>query len=124
MTNEFRSLSTSSSNNTAVAVMGASGGIGQPLSLLLKLNPAGIAQNTKEKFHNSLSLCPGPMSTINYHPLPLMEDSIGTKKLKSSGNRFSISNSIFKKYLYFFWRGGGGRECMDIYGKEVTFQKT
>jgi len=35
-----RSLSTSSSNNTAVAVMGASGGIGQPLSLLLKLNPA------------------------------------------------------------------------------------
>jgi len=35
-----RSLSTSASNNTAVAVMGASGGIGQPLSLLLKLNPA------------------------------------------------------------------------------------
>jgi len=35
-----RSLSTSSINNTAVAVMGASGGIGQPLSLLLKLNPA------------------------------------------------------------------------------------
>jgi len=35
-----RSLSTSSTNNTAVAVMGASGGIGQPLSLLLKLNPA------------------------------------------------------------------------------------
>jgi len=35
-----RGLSTSSANNTAVAVMGASGGIGQPLSLLLKLNPA------------------------------------------------------------------------------------
>jgi len=35
-----RGLSTSSSNNTAVAVMGASGGIGQPLSMLLKLNPA------------------------------------------------------------------------------------
>jgi len=35
-----RGLATSSSNNTAVAVMGASGGIGQPLSLLLKLNPA------------------------------------------------------------------------------------
>jgi len=35
-----RSLSTSGINNTAVAVMGASGGIGQPLSLLLKLNPA------------------------------------------------------------------------------------
>merc|ERR1712096_512010 len=35
-----RQLSTSSTNNTAVAVMGASGGIGQPLSMLLKLNPA------------------------------------------------------------------------------------
>ena len=35
-----RALSTSATNNTAVAVMGASGGIGQPLSLLLKLNPA------------------------------------------------------------------------------------
>ena len=68
MTNEFRSLSTSSSNNTAVAVMGASGGIGQPLSLLLKLNPAGIAQNTKEKFHNSLSLCPGPILQLTITP--------------------------------------------------------
>merc|ERR1711931_405880 len=35
-----RSFSTSSSNNVSVAVMGASGGIGQPLSMLLKLNPA------------------------------------------------------------------------------------
>merc|ERR1711875_110061 len=35
-----RQLSTSSTNNTAVAVMGAAGGIGQPLSMLLKLNPA------------------------------------------------------------------------------------
>jgi len=35
-----RGLATSAANNTAVAVMGASGGIGQPLSLLLKLNPA------------------------------------------------------------------------------------
>merc|ERR1712117_305661 len=33
-----RQLSTSTTNNTAVAVMGASGGIGQPLSMLLKLN--------------------------------------------------------------------------------------
>merc|ERR1712222_289456 len=30
----------SSSNNVSVAVMGAAGGIGQPLSMLLKLNPA------------------------------------------------------------------------------------
>merc|ERR1711951_197734 len=35
-----RQLSTSSSNNVSVAVMGAAGGIGQPLSMLLKLNPA------------------------------------------------------------------------------------
>merc|ERR1712098_783465 len=35
-----RQLSTSATNNTWVAVMGAAGGIGQPLSMLLKLNPA------------------------------------------------------------------------------------
>merc|ERR1712165_552524 len=35
-----RSFSTSSSNNVSVAVMVAAGGIGQPLSMLLKLNPA------------------------------------------------------------------------------------
>merc|ERR1711971_1533106 len=35
-----RSFSTSSSNNVSVAVMGAAGGIGQPLSTLLKWNPA------------------------------------------------------------------------------------
>ncbi|CAB1446868.1 unnamed protein product [Pleuronectes platessa] len=34
-----RSLSTSSQNNAKVAVLGASGGIGQPLSLLLKNSP-------------------------------------------------------------------------------------
>ena len=35
-----RGLATSATSNAKVAVMGASGGIGQPLSLLLKLNPA------------------------------------------------------------------------------------
>merc|ERR1719466_176565 len=35
-----RQFSTSKVDNVAVAVMGASGGIGQPLSMLLKLNPA------------------------------------------------------------------------------------
>ncbi|KAI4811090.1 hypothetical protein KUCAC02_014011 [Chaenocephalus aceratus] len=34
-----RSLSTSTQNNAKVAVLGASGGIGQPLSLLLKNSP-------------------------------------------------------------------------------------
>merc|ERR1712126_737726 len=35
-----RQFSTSGSRQRTVAVMGASGGIGQPLSMLLKLNPA------------------------------------------------------------------------------------
>lgn len=34
-----RSFSTSAQNNAKVAVLGASGGIGQPLSLLLKNSP-------------------------------------------------------------------------------------
>lgn len=37
--NSMRSFSTSKQNNFKVAVCGASGGIGQPLSLLLKSNP-------------------------------------------------------------------------------------
>merc|ERR1711962_633432 len=36
-----RQLSTTTATNRSVAVMGASGGIGQPLSMLLKLSPAG-----------------------------------------------------------------------------------
>lgn len=35
----LRTFSSTSQNNTKVAVMGAAGGIGQPMSLLLKLNP-------------------------------------------------------------------------------------
>jgi len=35
-----RAFSTANSNNAKVAVLGAAGGIGQPLSMLLKLNPA------------------------------------------------------------------------------------
>merc|ERR1712055_305442 len=46
-----RQLSTSSTNNTAVAVMGASGGIGQPLSMLLKLNPAVTKLNLYDIVH-------------------------------------------------------------------------
>jgi len=46
-----RGLATSSANNTAVAVMGASGGIGQPLSLLLKLNPAVTKLNLYDIVH-------------------------------------------------------------------------
>merc|ERR1711887_70001 len=46
-----RQLSTSSTNNTAVAVMGASGGTGQPLSMLLKLNPAVTKLNLYDIVH-------------------------------------------------------------------------
>merc|ERR1712106_708303 len=46
-----RQLSTSSADNTAVAVMGASGGIGQPLSMLLKLNPAVTKLNLYDIVH-------------------------------------------------------------------------
>merc|ERR1712102_178038 len=46
-----RQLSTSATNNTAVAVMGASGGIGQPLSMLLKLNPAVTKLNLYDIVH-------------------------------------------------------------------------
>merc|ERR1712106_351127 len=46
-----RQLSTSTSNNNAVAVMGAAGGIGQPLSMLLKLNPAVTKLNLYDIVH-------------------------------------------------------------------------
>jgi len=46
-----RSLSTSSPSNAKVAVLGASGGIGQPLSMLLKLNPAITTLNLYDIVH-------------------------------------------------------------------------
>merc|ERR1711862_437840 len=56
-----RQLSTSSTNNTAVAVMGASGGIGQPLSMLLKLNPAVTKLNLFDIVHT-----PGVASDLSH----------------------------------------------------------
>jgi len=46
-----RQLSTSNVSNNKVAVMGASGGIGQPLSMLLKLNPAVTKLNLYDIVH-------------------------------------------------------------------------
>lgn len=46
-----RQFSTSNAHNKAVAVMGASGGIGQPLSMLLKLNPAITKLNLYDIVH-------------------------------------------------------------------------
>merc|ERR1712012_212753 len=46
-----RQFSTSGSRQRTVAVMGASGGIGQPLSMLLKLNPAVTKLNLFDIVH-------------------------------------------------------------------------
>jgi len=51
MTQMVRQLSTSNVSNNKVAVMGASGGIGQPLSMLLKLNPAVTKLNLYDIVH-------------------------------------------------------------------------
>jgi len=50
-TKMVRQLSTSNVSNNKVAVMGASGGIGQPLSMLLKLNPAITKLNLYDIVH-------------------------------------------------------------------------
>jgi len=51
MTTMVRQLSTSNVSNNKVAVMGAGGGIGQPLSMLLKLNPAVTKLNLYDIVH-------------------------------------------------------------------------
>merc|ERR1712066_50095 len=51
MTKMVRQLSTSNISNNKVAVMGARGGIGQPLSMLLKLNPAITKLNLYDIVH-------------------------------------------------------------------------
>merc|ERR1711878_29050 len=51
VSNLARQFSTSNVANRTVAVMGASGGIGQPLSMLLKLNPAVTKLNLYDIVH-------------------------------------------------------------------------
>jgi len=51
-------LSASSADNTAVAVMGASVGIGQPLSMLLKLNPAVTKLDLYDIVHAGITIMP------------------------------------------------------------------
>merc|ERR1711972_1019611 len=60
-----RSFSTSSSNNVSVAVMGAAGGIGQPLSMLLKLNPAVTKLNLYDIVHT-----PGVAADLSHIETP------------------------------------------------------
>jgi len=61
MTTMVRQLSTSNVSNNKVAVMGASGGIGQPLSMLLKLNPAVTKLNLYDIVHT-----PGVASDLSH----------------------------------------------------------
>merc|ERR1712038_435291 len=56
-----RQLSTSTARNKTVAVMGASGGIGQPLSMLPKLNPAVTKLNLYDIVHT-----PGVASDLSH----------------------------------------------------------
>merc|ERR1712212_863846 len=60
-----RSFSTSSSNNVSAAVMGAAGGIGQPLSLLLKANP-----NINDLRLYDIAATPGVASDLSHCDTP------------------------------------------------------
>merc|ERR1712140_137959 len=61
LANMARQFSTSGAKNNKVAVMGASGGIGQPLSMLLKLNPAVTKLNLYDIVHT-----PGVASDLSH----------------------------------------------------------
>lgn len=75
-----RSLSTSSSNSARVAVMGASGGIGQPLSLLLKLNPAVTRLNLYDIVHT-----PGVAADLSHcETRAVTRGFVGEDQLKAS----------------------------------------
>merc|ERR1719211_602292 len=75
-----RQLSTSNVSNNKVAVMGASGGIGQPLSMLLKLNPAVTKLNLYDIVHT-----PGVAADLSH--CETKSDStgfVGQEQLKDS----------------------------------------
>merc|ERR1712242_67846 len=75
-----RQFSTSGSRQRTVAVMGASGGIGQPLSMLLKLNPAVTKLNLFDIVHT-----PGVASDLSH--CETKSDStgfVGQEQLKDS----------------------------------------
>merc|ERR1712045_605195 len=71
VSNLARQFSTSNVANRTVAVMGASGGIGQPLSMLLKLNPAITKLNLYDIVHTpgvaaDLSHCEIASEVVGY----------------------------------------------------------
>merc|ERR1712021_201202 len=79
-TQMVRQFSTSKASNNKVAVMGASGGIGQPLSMLLKLNPAITKLNLYDIVHTpgvaaDLSHCESKSECVGF---------VGQDQLKAS----------------------------------------
>merc|ERR1711934_727620 len=80
-TQMVRQLSTTNVANRTVAVMGASGGIGQPLSLLLKLNPAVTKLNLYDIVHTpgvaaDLSHCETASETTGFKGKEEIEASL------------------------------------------------
>ncbi|GAA5869370.1 hypothetical protein JCM8547_008655 [Rhodosporidiobolus lusitaniae] len=68
-------------DNTRVAVLGAAGGIGQPLSLLLKLNPL-VSELSLYDIH----LAPGVAADVGHCNTPCKASlSAGEEQLKASG---------------------------------------
>merc|ERR1711899_550874 len=75
-----RQFSTSTARNKTVAVMGASGGIGQPLSMLLKLNPAVTKLNLYDIVHT-----PGVASDLSHcETASTSTGFVGDEQLKDS----------------------------------------
>lgn len=79
LSTQTRAFSTSSARQTKVAVLGAGGGIGQPLSLLLKVDPLvsslslydirgapGVAADVSHIDADSSVCCLVPTSPTNY----------------------------------------------------------
>merc|ERR1712029_623412 len=76
-----RQFSTSGSRQKTVAVMGASGGIGQPLSMLLKLNPAVTKLNLFDIVHTpgvaaDLSHCETKSDSTGFFGQEQLKDSL------------------------------------------------
>merc|ERR1712012_1216609 len=74
-----RQFSTSGSRQKTVAVMGASGGIGQPLSMLLKLNPAVTKLNLYDIVHT-----PGVAADLSCETKSTSTGFVGDDQLKDS----------------------------------------
>merc|ERR1712045_902495 len=80
VSNLARQFSTSNVANRTVAVMGASGGIGQPLSMLLKLNPAVTKLNLYDIVHT-----PGVASDLSHcETASTSTGFVGDEQLKDS----------------------------------------